>query len=105
MPVYTFLHDLLNVLVQIANKIGLQKKVCLLWSFLGNSSQHRLLLTPLPALHHLTTDLQLFDRRKVGQSVLMSSTHLGPRTTFFITVSCGFIDVGRHPLRENGYAI
>jgi hypothetical protein len=26
MPLYTFLHSLLNVLVQIANKIGLQKK-------------------------------------------------------------------------------
>jgi hypothetical protein len=26
MPLYTFLHKLLNVLVQIANKMGLQKK-------------------------------------------------------------------------------
>jgi hypothetical protein len=26
--VYVFLHNLLNVLVQIANKMGLQKKVC-----------------------------------------------------------------------------
>jgi hypothetical protein len=26
MPLYTFLHNLLNVLVQIANKMGLQKK-------------------------------------------------------------------------------
>jgi hypothetical protein len=26
MPLYTFLYDLLNVLVQIANKMGLQKK-------------------------------------------------------------------------------
>jgi hypothetical protein len=26
MPLYTFIHNLLNVLVQIANKIGLQKK-------------------------------------------------------------------------------
>jgi hypothetical protein len=25
MPLYTFLHDLVNVLVQIANKMGLQK--------------------------------------------------------------------------------
>jgi hypothetical protein len=25
MPLYTFLHNLLNVLVQIANKMGLQK--------------------------------------------------------------------------------
>jgi hypothetical protein len=27
MPLYTFLHNLLNVLVQIANKIGLQKNI------------------------------------------------------------------------------
>jgi hypothetical protein len=26
MPLYTFIHNLLNVLVQIANKMGLQKK-------------------------------------------------------------------------------
>jgi hypothetical protein len=26
MPLYTFLHNLLNVLVQIANKMGMQKK-------------------------------------------------------------------------------
>jgi hypothetical protein len=26
MPMYTFLHNLLNVLVQIANKMGLQKE-------------------------------------------------------------------------------
>jgi hypothetical protein len=27
MPLYTFLHNLLNVLVKIANKMGLQKKI------------------------------------------------------------------------------
>jgi hypothetical protein len=27
MPVYTFIHNLLNVVVQIANKMGLQKKI------------------------------------------------------------------------------
>jgi hypothetical protein len=27
MPLYTFLHNLLNVLVQIANKMGLQKNM------------------------------------------------------------------------------
>jgi hypothetical protein len=27
MPLYTFLHNLLNVLVQIANKTGLQKEI------------------------------------------------------------------------------
>jgi hypothetical protein len=28
MSLYTFLYSLLNVLVQIANKIGLQKQIC-----------------------------------------------------------------------------
>jgi hypothetical protein len=27
MPLYTFIHNLLNVLAQIANKMGLQKKL------------------------------------------------------------------------------
>jgi hypothetical protein len=27
MPLYTFMHNLLNVVVQIANKLGLQKKM------------------------------------------------------------------------------
>jgi hypothetical protein len=27
MPLYTFLHNLLNVLIQIANKMGLQKNI------------------------------------------------------------------------------
>jgi hypothetical protein len=27
MPLYTFLHNLLNVLAQIANQMGLQKKI------------------------------------------------------------------------------
>jgi hypothetical protein len=29
MPLYTFLHNLLNVHVQIANKMGLQKKIAI----------------------------------------------------------------------------
>jgi hypothetical protein len=37
-----------------------------------------------------------YDRRSVGQSVLVSSTHLGPKT-----VSCGFVDVGRLLLSED----
>jgi hypothetical protein len=38
-----------------------------------------------------------YDRRSVSQSVLVSSTHLGPKTTFLLLSgdSCGFVDVGR----------
>jgi hypothetical protein len=39
-----------------------------------------------------------YGRRSVGQSVLVSSTHLGPKTRFLLlSDSCGFVDV-RHPL-------
>jgi hypothetical protein len=31
MSLYMFIHNLLNVLVQIANKTGLQKKMCIRW--------------------------------------------------------------------------
>jgi hypothetical protein len=37
-----------------------------------------------------------YDWRSVGQSVLMSSTHLGLATRFLLlSESCGFVDVGR----------
>jgi hypothetical protein len=32
MPLYTFLHNLLNVLVQIANKMGLRRKIQAFWA-------------------------------------------------------------------------
>jgi hypothetical protein len=36
-------------------------------------------------------------RRSVGQSVLVSSTHLGPKTRFLLlSDSCGFVGVGTH---------
>jgi hypothetical protein len=36
-----------------------------------------------------------YDRRSVGQSVLVSSIHLGPTTRFLLlSDNCGFIDVG-----------
>jgi hypothetical protein len=42
----------------------------------------------------------------VGQSVLVSSTHLGLTTRFlFLSESCGFVDVGRSLWRENGSAV
>jgi hypothetical protein len=47
-----------------------------------------------------------YDRRSVGQSVLVSSTHLGLKTRFLLlSESCGFVDVGRSLWRENGSAV
>jgi hypothetical protein len=34
-------------------------------------------------------------RRSVGQSVLVSSTHLGPKTRFLLLSVPGFVDLGR----------
>jgi hypothetical protein len=43
-----------------------------------------------------------YDRRSVGQSVLVSSTHLEPKTRFLLLLySCGFVDVGCPLWREN----
>jgi hypothetical protein len=47
-----------------------------------------------------------YDRRSVGQSVLVSSTHLGLTTRFLLlSDSCGFVDVGRSLWREDGSAV
>jgi hypothetical protein len=43
-----------------------------------------------------------YDRRPVGQSVLVSSTHLGPKARFLIlSDNCGFVVVGRSLWREH----
>jgi hypothetical protein len=42
-----------------------------------------------------------YDRRSVGQSILVSSTHLGLTTRFLLlSANCGFVDVGRPLWRE-----
>jgi hypothetical protein len=47
-----------------------------------------------------------YDRRSVGQSVLVSSIHLGPKTRFLLlSDSCGFVDVGRFPWREDASVV
>jgi hypothetical protein len=47
-----------------------------------------------------------YDRRSVGQSVLVSSTHLGLTTRFLLlSDSCTFVDAGRCIFRENGSAV
>jgi hypothetical protein len=44
-----------------------------------------------------------YDRGSVGQSILVSSTHFGPKTRFlFLSDSCWFVDVGRPLWREDG---
>jgi hypothetical protein len=47
-----------------------------------------------------------YDWRSVGQSILVSSTHLGLMTRFLLlSDNCGFVDVGRSLWQENGSAI
>jgi hypothetical protein len=47
-----------------------------------------------------------YDRRSVEQSVLVSSTYLGPRTRcLLLSNSCGFIDVGRPLWREDASVV
>jgi hypothetical protein len=47
-----------------------------------------------------------YDRPSVGQSVLVSSTHLGHKTRFLLlSDSCRFVDVGRSLWWENGSAV
>jgi hypothetical protein len=47
-----------------------------------------------------------YDRRSEGQSVLVSSTHLGLTTRFLLlSDNCWFVDVGRSLRRENGSAV
>jgi hypothetical protein len=46
----------------------------------------------------------IYDRRSVGQSVLVSVSHLEPITTF-LSDDCGFLDVGHLLWREDGSVI
>jgi hypothetical protein len=47
-----------------------------------------------------------YDRRSVGQSVMVSRTHLGLQTRFlFLSDSCGYVDVGRPLWREDGSVV
>jgi hypothetical protein len=45
MPLYTFIHNLLNVLVQIANKMGLQKNVSRILTSLDSNPMNSSLLS------------------------------------------------------------
>jgi hypothetical protein len=47
-----------------------------------------------------------YDLRSVGQSVSVSSTHLGLRSRFLLlSDSCGFVDVGNPLWREGGFVV
>jgi hypothetical protein len=106
MPLYMFLHSLLNVLVQIANKMGLQKKnlvfisCCLVTVPNTVDSSASLFMFQLPHRFPWSQLLKLiYHRQSVGQSVLVSGTHLGPATKFsfflrFSLDSCRFVILG-----------
>jgi hypothetical protein len=62
----------------------------------------------LPQLPHTSSCLiksraeLCYDRRSVGQFVLVSSTHMGPKTRFLLlSDNFGFVDVGRPLSRED----
>jgi hypothetical protein len=58
-------------------------------------------LSPVLLLHLAKVKVML-DRWSVGQSVLVSSTHLGLTTRFLLlSDSCGFVDLGRSLWWEN----
>jgi hypothetical protein len=47
-----------------------------------------------------------YDRQSVGQSVLVSNTHLGLTNRFsLLSNNCGFVDMGSSLWRENGSAV
>jgi hypothetical protein len=60
MPLYTFLQNMLNVLVQIANKMGLQKKMwilpkTLLCGISGLSVHHAVTVSEATLVHSATS--------------------------------------------------
>jgi hypothetical protein len=63
------------------------------------------LWTAAPFQLHILKELKLklyYDGRSVGQSILVSSNHLGLTARFLLlSHSCGFVDVGRSFWREN----
>jgi hypothetical protein len=68
---------------------------------------------PLTGCHSLSLALSVnskskscYDRRSVGQCVLVSSTHLGLKTRFLLlSDSCRFVHVGRPLWREDGSVV
>jgi hypothetical protein len=46
-----------------------------------------------------------YDWRSVGQAIFLSSTHVGPKTSFFFSYSCGYVDVRRPIWLEGGSVV
>jgi hypothetical protein len=47
----------------------------------------------------------IYDQRSDGQSVMVSGSHLEPKTRFFLSENCGFLDVERPLWRGGGSVI
>jgi hypothetical protein len=77
-------------------------------SFTKKSKQHIVTTIQLWTLDTLETQLSsrselYYDRRSVGQSVLVSSPHLGLMTRYLLLLdSCGFVDMRRPLWWEDG---
>jgi hypothetical protein len=71
-----------------------------LWR-IPDSSLNLSLVSPTPEIKLKSNSC--YDRQSVGQSGLASRTHLGLQTRFFfLSDSCGFVDVGRPLWWEDG---
>jgi hypothetical protein len=100
---------LLNVLVQIANKVGNVKKRQSVYKYasliaarqrLGKhvpkGNVHAEIEGMLDASFSIVFDFEVDGRPLVGQSVLVSCSRLELMTKFFLSNNCGFLDIG-HP--------
>jgi hypothetical protein len=63
-------------------------------------------LEPSLSLKSKSKSKLCYDRQSVGQSVLVTNTHLGLTSrSLLLSDSCGFVDVGRSLWQENGSAV
>jgi hypothetical protein len=87
--------------------------VCLLWIGLAFvKCTYRIYSMLLKSLSFVLTNSEsnsksvlCYDRRSVGQSILVSNPRLGPKNRFFVTESCEFVDMGRPIWREDGLCV
>jgi hypothetical protein len=76
------------------------------FSWTTDSPTTSLHFTQLPQPESKSKSKLFYDWRSVGQSVLVSGTHLGLTTRFvLLSDSCGFVHMGRSLWRENGSAV
>jgi hypothetical protein len=84
--------------------------ICCLVTAPNNEYSSASMLRTLPTGYHLTTPNRkvklCYNRWSVSQSVLVSSSHLGPKARFlFLPDSCGFVDVVRPLWQEKGSVV